>query len=104
MIFLEIETVTPRLNDTERREVKPEGINCQINPGIETNNDTVKEELFETPVGGSTRSSVTTNINNKSRSTKIPAPNVGTQQKRHTEGEEFSNRRTASTSQNFTER
>ena len=59
---------------------------------------------------GSARESINTNTNNKSRSTKIPAPKVATQQKRdslvatseRSEGEEFSNRSTASTSQSVT--
>ena len=63
-------------------------------------------------MGGSTRESINTNTNNNSRSTKIPAPKVATQQKRdslvstseRSEGEEFPNRSTASTSQNVTER
>ena len=63
-------------------------------------------------MGGSTRESINTNTNNKSRSTKIPSPKVATQQKRdslvstseRSEGEEFPNRSTASTSQNVTER
>ena len=49
---------------------------------------------------------------NKSRSTKVPAPKVATQQKRDSlvstserkEGEEFPNKSTASTSQNVAER
>ena len=76
----------------------------------ETHNETVKEELFETPMCGSTRETKTTN--NKSRSTKIPAPKVATQQKRdsllatseRSEGEEFPNESTASASQNVTDR
>ena len=110
--FVEIEVVTPKLNDTERREVQTEGNISQINPNTETHNETVKNESFQTPMGGSTRESINTNTNNKSRSTKILAPKVATQQKRDTlvstsersEGEEFPNRSTASTSQNFAER
>ena len=41
--FLEIEVVTPRINDIETREVIPEGNNGQISPTIETHNETVKE-------------------------------------------------------------
>ena len=60
----------------------------------------------------STRESINTNTNNKSRSTKIPAPKVATQQKRdslvstskRSEGEEFPNRSTASTSQNVAQK
>ena len=63
-------------------------------------------------MGGSTRESINTNTNKKSRSTKIPAPKVATQQKQdslvstseRSEGEEFPNRSTASTSQNVAER
>ena len=63
-------------------------------------------------MGGSTRESIKTNTNNKSRSTKKPAPKVATKQKRdslvstseRSEGEEFPNRSTASTSQNVAER
>ena len=63
-------------------------------------------------MGGSTRESINTNTKNKSRSTKIPAPKVATQQKwdslvstsERSEGEEFQNRSTASTSQNVAER
>ena len=79
---MEIEVVTPKLNDTERREVHPEGNTSQIIPSTEIQNETVKFDLFETPMGGSTGESINTNTNNKSRSTKIPAPKVATQQKR----------------------
>ena len=111
-MILEIEVVTPKLNDTERREVQTEGNISQINPNTETHNETVKNESFQTPMGGSTRESLNTNTNNKSRSTKIPAPKVATLQKRdslvstseRSEGEEFPNRSTASTSQNVAER
>ena len=110
--FVEIEVVTPKLNNTGRREVNPEENNSQINHSTEANNETFKEELFETPMGGSTRKSINTNINNKNRSTKIPAPKVATQQKRDSRvatsersgGEEFPNRSTASTSQSVTGR
>ena len=110
--FVEIEVVTPKLNDTERREVQPEGNISQINPNTETHNETVKDESFQTPTGGITRGSINTNTNNKSRSTKIPAPKVATQQRRdslvstseRSEGEEFPNRSTASTSKNFAKR
>ena len=109
---MEIEAVTPKLNDTKRREVQTERKISQINPNTETHNETVKDESFQTPMGGSTRESIKTNINNKSRSTKIPAPKVVTQQKRdslvstseRSEGEEFPNRSTASSSQNVAER
>ena len=109
---MEIEVVTPKLNDTGRREVNPEGNNSQINHITETHHETVKEGLFETAMGGSTRKSINTNKNNKSRSTNIPAPKVATQQKRDSlvaiseksEGEELPYRSTASTSQNVTER
>ena len=80
--FVEIEVVTPKLNDTGRREVNPEENSSQINHSTDAHNETVKEEFFETPIGGSTRESINTNTNNKSRSTKIPAPKVATQQKR----------------------
>ena len=107
-----IYVVNPKLNDTGRREVISEENNSQINHSTEAHSETVKEELFETPVVGSTRESINTNTNNKSRSTKIPAPKVATQQKRdslvatseRSEGEEFPNRSTASTSQSVTER
>ena len=36
-VFIEIEVVTPKLNDT--REVSPEENNIQINPITETHND-----------------------------------------------------------------
>ena len=66
---------------------------------------------FEAAMGGSTRELITTNTNNKSKSTRIPSPKVATQQKRDSlvatsgrnEGEEFPNRSTVSTSQNVTE-
>ena len=77
--FVEIEVVTPKMNDTGRREVNPEENNSKINHTTEAHNETVKEELFQSPMGGSTRESVNTNTNNKSRSTKIPAPKVATQ-------------------------
>ena len=67
---------------------------------------------FKRPMGECTRESMNTNTNKKSRSAKIPAPKVATQQKRdslvstseRSEGEEFPNRSTASTSQNVAER
>ena len=110
--FVEIEVVNPKVNDTGRREVNPEENNSQINHNTEDHNETVKKELFETPTGWSTRESVNTNTHNKSRSTKIPAPKVATQQKQDSlvatceriEGEDFPNRRTASTSQSVTKR
>ena len=74
--FVEIEVITPKLNDTGRREVNPEENNSQINHSTEAHIETVKEELFETPMDGSTRKSINTNTNNKSRSTKIPAPKL----------------------------
>ena len=109
---MENEVFTPKLNGTGRREVNLEGNNSQINHSTETHNETVKEELFETPMGGSTRESRNTNTNNKSRSTKIPAPKVATQQKQDSlvatsemiEGKEFPNRSTTSTSQNVIKR
>ena len=110
--FVEIEVVTPKLNDTERREFQLEANISQINPNTETHNETVKDESFQIPMGGSTRELIKTNKNNKSRSKKMPAPKVATQQKRdslvstseRSEGEEFPNRSTASTSQNVAER
>ena len=110
--FVEIEVVNQKLNNTGGREVIPEKNNSQINHSTEAHNEKVKEELFETPMGGITGESINTNTNNKSRSTKIPAPKVTTQQKRdnivatseRSEGEEFPNRSTASTSQSVTER
>ena len=42
--FVEIEVVTPKLNDTERRELQPERNISQINPFTETHNETVKDE------------------------------------------------------------
>ena len=109
---MKIVAVTPKLNDRKGREISIEGNNSQANPGTETHNETIKEKLFGIPMGGSTRKSKTTNTNNKSRSTKIPAPKIGTQQKRDSmmaktaksKGEEFSNRSTAFTSQNVKER
>ena len=109
--FVEVEVDTPRMNDTGRREVNPEENNNQINHSTEAHNETVQEELFETPIGGSTRKSINNNTKNKRRSTNIPAPKVATQQKRdnlvatseRSEGEEFSNRSMASTSQSVTE-
>ena len=104
--------MTPKLNVTESREVQTEGNISQINPNTETYNETVKNESFQIPMGGSTRESKNTNTNNKSRSTRIPAPKVATQQKRdslvstseRSEGEEFPHRSTASFSQNVAER
>ena len=109
---MEIEVVTPKLNDTGRREVNPEENNSQINHSTAAHNETVKDELFETPMGGSTRESINTNTNNKSRSTKIPGPKVATEQNRdslvatseRSKGEEYPNRSTASTSQSVNER
>ena len=110
--FVEIEVVTTKWNDTGRREVNPEENNSQINYSTEAHNETVKVELFDTPMGGSTRESINNNTNIKSRSTKIAAPKVATQQKRDSlvatsegsEGEEFPNRSTASTPQSVTKR
>ena len=110
---MEIEVVTPKLNDRGRREVHPEENISQINHSTEARNETVKEELFETPMGGSTRESINTNTNNKNRSTKIPTPKKATQQKRdslvatseRSESEEFPSRSTACTpQQSVTER
>ena len=109
---MEIEVVTPKLNDTERREVHPERNISQNDPNNETHNETVKDESFQTPMGGSTKESINTNTKNKSRSTKIPAHKVATQQKRdslvstseRSDSEEFPNRSTAFTSQNVAER
>ena len=64
--FVEIEVVIPKLNDTERREVNLEVNISQVNPSSENHNDTVKDELFETPMGGSTSESINKNTNNKS--------------------------------------
>ena len=108
---MEIELLTPKTNDTERREVNPEGFISQYNSSTENHNEIVKDEFFETAMGAITRKSINTNTNNRIRSTKIPAPKLATQQKRDTlvgtsersEGDEFPNRSTASTSQNFTE-
>ena len=44
--YVEIEVVTPKLNDTERREVQPEGNISQINPNTEIHNETVKDQSF----------------------------------------------------------
>ena len=106
---MEIELVTPKLNDRERREVTPGGNNCQINPSTETQNETVKEESFERSSCASTEELITTNTNNKSRSTKIPEPKVTTQTKRDSlvetnDEKKVPHRSTASTSQNATER
>ena len=51
---VEIEVVTLKLNDTERREVQPEANISQNNPNTETHNETVKDESFQTLMGGST--------------------------------------------------
>ena len=65
--FVEIEVVTPKLNDTGRREVNPEGNKSQNNPSTETHNETVKDELLKTPMGGSTRESKNTNTQQKQK-------------------------------------
>ena len=109
---MEIVAATPKLNDRNRRKISLEGNNSQANPSTEIHNETIKDELFGIPMCGSTRKSKTTDTNNKSRSTKIPAPKIGTQQKRYSlvaktgrsKGEEFPNRSTAFTSQKVTER
>ena len=49
--FVEIEVLTPKLNDTGR-EVNPAENKSQINHNTEAHNETVKEKLFETPMGG----------------------------------------------------
>ena len=54
---MEIEVVIPKLKDTERREVQPEKNISQIYPNTETHNETVKDESFQTSMGGSTRES-----------------------------------------------
>ena len=80
---MEIEGVTQKLNDTEKKEVIPEGSNSQTNPCTEIHNDRVNEELFETPKGGGiTRESITLKTNSKSRSTQIRASKVAALQKR----------------------
>ena len=45
--FVENEVVTPKLNDTGRKERNPEENNSQINHNTEAHNERVKEELFE---------------------------------------------------------
>ena len=57
--FVEIEVVTPKLIDAERREVQIEGNISQINPNNATHNETVNES-FQTPMGGSTREAINT--------------------------------------------
>ena len=66
------------MNHTGRSEVNREKNNSQINNSTKTHIETVKDEVFETPMGGITRESINTNANNKSRSTKILAPKVAT--------------------------
>ena len=41
--FVETEIVTPKLNDTGRSDVKPEGNNNQISHSTENRNETVKQ-------------------------------------------------------------
>ena len=79
--FVEIGVFTPKLSDTEKREVIPEGNNGQNKPSTATNNETVREKLFETPKGGSIRESITNYTNKKSKSTKTLEPKVATKQK-----------------------
>ena len=76
---METEEVTPKWNDTERREVNPEVNISLINPSTETHNETVKDDFFETPIARNTRESLNTNTYNKSRSTKTPPPKVAAQ-------------------------
>ena len=45
--LVEIEVVTPKLNDTERREVQTERNISYINPNTETQNETVKTNRFK---------------------------------------------------------
>ena len=52
---MEIEVVTPTIDDTKRREVIFDGNNSQINPSTETHSETIKEYWFETPRDESTR-------------------------------------------------
>ena len=94
----------------EEEKLILKGIIVKLTKVLKSHSETVKEELFETPMGGSTRESINTNTNYKSRSTKIPAPKVPTQQKRdslvatseRSEGEDFPNRSTTFTSKNVT--
>ena len=110
--FVEIEVHTPNVDDTEKRETTPEGDTNQINTGSGTHNKIFKEEDFETRKGGSISGSMTSNNNNKSKSTKIPVPKIAAQQKRDSlsetakksEGEEFPNRTTGSSSHNVCKR
>ena len=46
--FVEIEVVTPKMNDTGKREVNPEENNSQINHSTEAHNETVKEKYTDT--------------------------------------------------------
>ena len=109
---MEIEVVAPKLNDTEKREVNLGGNISQINPSSETKIETVEMELLKTPMGGSTRESITSNTNNKSRSRDIFEAEVPTQHKQdnlvetneRSECEGFPKRSTAFTSQNVNQR
>ena len=49
--FVEIEVVTPKLNDTERREVQPEGNISQINSNTETHKDTCAQSSYTAEAG-----------------------------------------------------
>ena len=86
----------------KKRETTPEGYANQTNTGSGTHSEAFKEEVFETPRGGSTSGSMTTNTNNKSKSTKTPVPKIALQLKRNSlsetaeksEGKEFPKNRT----------
>ena len=69
---MEIEVDTPNVDDTEKRETTPEGDTKQINTGSGNRIELLKEDVFEKPRDGST----------KSKSTKIHVLNIAAQQKR----------------------
>ena len=64
---MEIEKDTPNVDETDKRENTPERDTNQINTGSGNHNETFKKETFQTPRGGSTSGSMTTNTNNISK-------------------------------------
>ena len=53
-IFMEFEVITPKMNDTEKKEFIHEVNNCRINPSTETHNETAEEQFSEIPSGWKT--------------------------------------------------
>ena len=105
----ENEIITPKLNDTEKRELFLMGIIVNLTLALDFPIKQSRRNLLKHQ--GSSKESITTNINNKKRRWKISPPKLAKQQKRdnlaetteRSEGEELPNKNTAFTSQNVSE-